>query len=174
MIGERIIKSGLSLVSGLGWGIGGAVLLGAMEEVYKDGKAPLLDRITMRPFPQLAQDDPNRTELYTKYREDILSRVGYTIFLCGNKLDPVTGKIVRADGVMQEFKITKALSKYPIPVGATGDAAKKIWDEVSADPDKFFPGVNVISQLKILGDPGKSNKQIVDAIFDIIKLVGGQ
>jgi hypothetical protein len=169
MIGERVIKDGLSLVSGLGLGVGGAVLIGAMEEAYKDDKTPLLDRVIMRPFPQLPPNDPNRVGLYTKYREDILSQVGFTIFLCGNKLDPATGKVVTADGVLKEFKITKALGKYPIPVGATGDAAKKIWDEVSAAPEQFFQRINVKSQLKTIGDPNKSNKQIVDAIFAIIK-----
>lgn len=170
MIGERVIKEGLSLVSGLGLGVGGAVLIGALEEVYRDDKTPLLDRVMMRPFPQLSPNDPNRAGLYTKYREDILSQIGFTIFLCGNKLDPMTGRVVTADGVLQEFKITKALGKYPIPVGATGDAARKIWDKVSAEPETFFPGINVKNQLKILGDPKKTDKQIVDAIFDIIKL----
>jgi hypothetical protein len=173
MIGERAIKEGLSLVSGLGTGVGGAVLIGAMEEVYKDDKTPLLDRIIMRPFPQLPPNDPNRAGLYTKYREDILSQVGFAIFLCGNKFDLATGKVVTADGMLQEFKIAKALGKYPIPVGATGDAAKKIWDQVSTAPEQFFPRTNVKSQLKTLSDPNKSNKQIVDAIFAIIKEVQG-
>lgn len=173
MIGERIIKEGLSLVSGLGLGVGGAVLIGAMEEVYRDNKTPLLDRVIMRPFPQFPPNDPNRAGLYTRYREDILSQVGFTIFLCGNKLDPVTGKVVAADGVLQEFKIAKALGKYPIPVGATGDTAKKIWDEVSAAPEKFFPAANVKTHLKTLGDPNKSNKQLLDAIFAIIKEAQG-
>jgi hypothetical protein len=174
MIGERAIKGDFSLVSGLGLGIGGAVLLGALEEVYSDDRAPLLDRVVMRPFPQLSPNDPKRRETYTRYRQDMLSKVGYIVFLSGNKEDPKSKKVVLADGVLEEFKIAKALGKYPIPVGATDYAAKRIWGEVSAAPEKYFPGVNVKPQLKVLGDPKKSDKQLADAVFEIIKATQGR
>ncbi|HEY0321384.1 MAG TPA: SIR2 family protein [Pyrinomonadaceae bacterium] len=174
MIGERTIREGFNLVSGLGLGVGGAVLIGAMEEVYRDDRAPLLDRVIMRPFPQLSAKDPKRAETYTKYRNDLLSTVGYAVFLCGNKEDPHSKKVVLADGVIEEFEIAKALGRHPIPIGATGHAAKKIWDEVSAAPEKYFPGVDVRKQLKVLGDAKKSDKQLVDAVFEIIRETQGR
>lgn len=174
MIGERAIKEGYSLISGLGLGIGGAVLLGALEEVYSEDRAPLLDRVVVRPFPQLPPNDPRRRETYTRYRQDILSKVGYVVFLSGNKEDPNSKKVILADGVLEEFKIAKELGKYPIPVGATGYATKKIWDEVLADPEKYFPGVNVKTPLNVLGNPKKSDKQLADAVFEIIKATQGR
>jgi hypothetical protein len=78
-----------------------------------------------------------REQLWTKYREEMISMAGFTIFICGNKLE--AGKTVIANGVLEEFKISKALEKYPIPIGATGGAAKKIWTEVTNDLDKFYP-----------------------------------
>jgi hypothetical protein len=168
MIGERTIKEGYSLVSGLGLGVGGAVLIGAMEEVYGNDRAPLLDRVIVRPFPQLPARSPKRAETYTRYRNDVLSTVGYAIFLCGNKEDSDTKKVVLADGMIEEFEIATALGRYPIPIGATGHAARKIWEEVSAAPNKYFPGVDVKSQLKVLGDERKTDKQLVDAVFEII------
>jgi hypothetical protein len=173
MIGERTIKEGFSLVSGLGLGVGGAVLIGAIEEVYGDDRAPLLDRVVMRPFPQLPAKSGKRAEILKRYRNDVLSTVGYAVFLCGNKEDEDTKKVVLADGVIEEFKIATDLGKFPIPIGATGHAARKIWDEVAGAPDKYFPGVNVKSQLKILGDENKTDKQLVDAVFEIIKETQG-
>lgn len=173
-LGKQIISRGLNLVSGFGLGIGGSVLVGAAEEVYRNEKAGLADRITMRPFPQLAPGDPARKELYTKYRRDMLSRVGYTIFLCGNKLDPTTGNTVPADGVREEFEISRELGKVLIPVGATGDVARQIWDEAMVEPSKFFPGVGVKKHLQTLGDITKTNQEIIKAIFAVIKATSGK
>lgn len=169
LIGQQLIKRDYNLVSGFGLGIGGTVLIGAAEEVYRSQNASLADRVVMRPFPQLAPDNPNRQALYTNYRRDMLSTVGYAVFLCGNKLDAKTGKTVAADGARQEFKISQELGKVPIPVGATGDVAKEIWDEVMAAPTKFYPGVDVIKHLVVLGDTSKTNAQLVDAVFAIIR-----
>ena len=170
LIGKEIIQHGFNLVSGFGLGIGGAVMIGAAEEVYRDEKAVLAERVIMRPFPQLPPNDPKRKELYDRYRHDILSTTGFTIFLCGNKLDPATSTTVSADGVREEFRISRELGKFCIPVGATGYIAKEIWDEVSASPSQFFPGINVKKPLQALGDPNKTNEELVEAIFSIIKL----
>lgn len=104
----------------------------------------------------------------------ILYRTRFTIFLCGNKLDTATGKTVPADGVREEFRITRELGKFPIPVGATGDVAKEIWEEVTAAQDKFFPGVNVKKPFQVLGDASKTNEELVEAVFSIIKTTSGK
>lgn len=174
LIGKETIHRDFNLVSGFGLGIGGTVMIGAAEEVYRDERAVLAERVIMRPFPQLPLGDPKRKELYDRYRHDILSTAGYTIFLCGNKLDAATGNTVPADGVREEFRITRELGKFSIPVGATGDIAKEIWDEVTASQNKFFPGVNVKKPLQILGDVTRTNEELVDAIFSIIKITSGK
>lgn len=174
LIGKEIIRRDFNLVSGFGLGIGGAVMIGAAEEVYRNEKAVLAERVIMRPFPQLPPGEPRRKELYDRYRHDILSTTGYSVFLCGNKLDSVTGKTVPADGVREEFRITRELGKFCIPIGATGDIAKEIWDEVTVAQDKFFPGVDVKKPLQLLGDASKTNEELVEAIFSIIKITSGK
>jgi hypothetical protein len=112
-----------------------------------------------------------REQLWTKYREEMISMAGFSIFICGNKLNPDSGKTVIANGVLEEFKISKALEKYPIPIGATGGAANKIWTEVTGDLDKFYPKGGVKGHFEVLGNPNKSNDEMIEAIFAIVKRV---
>jgi hypothetical protein len=169
MIGQALIKDGLNLVSGLGLGVGGTVLLGALEQVYGASDAAMSDRVVMRPFPQLAPADPQRAHLYTRYRKDMIANVGYVVFVCGNKLNVTTGATEPSPGVFEEFSIAKQLGKYPIPLGATGSASKSIWDEVIASPAQFYGYIDVTKYLQILGDASKTNDEWVSAILSIIK-----
>ena len=170
-IGQGIIRKGYNLVSGLGLGIGGGVILGAMEELYTDDKSEFGDRTTLRHFPQKPPRGMTWETFLTRYREDMIANAGFAVFLCGNKLDPSTGKTVIASGVMKEFEITKRLNKYPIPVGATGHAARRIWEEVNGSLDRFFPNGGVKGHFQTLGDTKSTNEEIVEAIFAIAKRV---
>ena len=173
-IGQEIIRKGHNLVSGIGLGIGGVVILGAMEELYTDDKSEFGDRTTLRPFPQEPPRGMTRETFLTRYREDMIANAGFAVFLCGNKLDPSTGKTVIAGGVMKEFEITKRLNRYPIPVGATGHAARRIWEEVNGSLDRFFPNGGVKGHFQTLRDTKSSNEEIVEAIFAIAKRVVSQ
>lgn len=62
-LGKKLIEAQFNLVSGLGKGIGGDVLLGALESVYHDNEAVPGDRIVMRPFPLLPLGNPQRAEI---------------------------------------------------------------------------------------------------------------
>jgi len=173
-IGQEIIRKGHNLVSGIGLGIGGVVILGAMEELYTDDKSEFGDRTTLRPFPQGPPRGMTRETFWTRYREDMIANAGFAVFLCGNKVDPSTGKTVIASGVMKEFEITKRLNRYPIPVGATGHAARRIWEEVNGSLDRFFPNGGVKGHFQTLRDTKSSNEEIVEAIFAIAKRVVSQ
>jgi hypothetical protein len=112
-----------------------------------------------------------RETFLNRYREDMIANAGFAVFLCGNKLDPSSGKTVIASGVMKEFEITKRLKKYPIPVGATGHAARRIWEEVNGSLDRFFPNGGVKGHFQTLRDTESTNEEIVEAIFAIEKQV---
>lgn len=170
-IGQGIIREGHNLVSGFGLGIGGGVILGAMEELCTDDMSEFGDRTTLRPFPQDPPRGMTRETFLTRYREDMIANAGFAVFLCGNKLDPGTGKTVIASGVMKEFEITKKLNRYPIPVGATGHAARRIWEEVNGSLDRFFPDGGVKGHFQTLRDTKSTNEEIVEAIFAIAKQV---
>lgn len=168
-IGRELIRRDYNLISGFGLGIGSAILIGALEEQYNDERIGS-DKITLRPFPQTA---PKTTlkKVRTKYREEMISTAGFTIFICGNKLDGKTKKVIPANGVLEEFAITKQLGKYPIPIGATGDAAEIIWKEVTGNLPSFYPQGGVKKHFEILGKDGSTDEQIIEAVFSIMKTV---
>ncbi len=168
-LGKEIIKRDYNLVSGYGLGIGGIVTLGALESVYSVKANKQTNRTVIRPFPQSPPQSMTREQLWTKYREEMISMAGFTIFICGNKFD--SGKTVIANGVLEEFKISKALGKYPIPIGATGGAANKIWKEVTKDLDSFYPKGGVKGHFEILGNLNKSNDEMIEAVFAIVNRV---
>jgi hypothetical protein len=170
-IGREIIRNGYNLISGFGLGIGGSVIAGAMEELYADNEGDFRERTTLRPFPQEPPSGMSLEVFWKWYREDMIANAGFVVFLCGNKIAPKTGETVLADGVMEEFEKTKRLRKYPIPVGATGHAARRIWDEVNASPGKFFPGGGVKRHIKTLGSADSTDLEIIEAIFAIVKRV---
>lgn len=173
-LGKEIIARGYNLTSGFGLGLGGAVILGAIEEVYREQTRHLDERTTLRPFPQEPPISMTQAALWTRYREEMIGKTGFTIFLAGNKLRD--GQTVIANGCHEEFQITCQLGRYPIPLGGTGSAAKEIWTEVVASLDTLFPGkaATVRPYFKILGDAGSSDDQFVEAIFAIVDAVGGK
>jgi len=125
------------------------------------------ERTTLRPFPL-------EPALWTRYREEMIANTGFTIFLAGNKLKG--SQIVSADGCHEEFEITRRLGKYPIPIGATGSAAREIWEKVVASLDTLFPGkANVVApQFNVLGDTSATDDTWLTALFAIVDTVGGR
>jgi len=170
-LGQRIYQGGLHLVSGFGLGIAGFTILGMFEGAYTNDTGDLAMRATLRPFPQSvpAGVGLSLSEFWKKYRRDLIGNAGFAIFLSGNKQDPKSGQPIVADGVLEEFAITKALGRFPIPIGCTGFAARTIWDEVSANLDVFYPGMNVKKHFKTIGAESSSNDAVLDAVFAIVK-----
>ncbi len=142
-LGKRIIEEDLNLVSGVGLGIGGKVVIGAMESLYGKHYYDASNRLFLRPFPQQAPAGMSMKDFKTRYRKDMLSKAGVCIFIAGNKLDSSTGNVVDADGIMEEFEIASSFGKYPIPIGATGHAARTVWERVNGALDSHFPGGGV-------------------------------
>jgi hypothetical protein len=167
-LGREIIKRGYNLVSGFGVSVGSMVIFGALETVFRNEKTDLGDRIILRPFPQQIPNGIDIDSFFAKYRKDMLSRSGFSVFICGNKLDPATKETVISDGVIKEFEISKSLRKFPIPIGATGFAARQIWEEVVNSLRLYYPDGGVKKHFNILGNPNKTNDEIIEAIFAII------
>ncbi|MBI3869850.1 MAG: SIR2 family protein [Verrucomicrobia bacterium] len=168
-LGEQIIKRGFNLVSGFGLGIAGSCIIGAHEQAKREKSGRLGQRLRLHPFPQEFKDDAERKKVYSDIREQLVKESGVTIFIAGNKLDRTTGKVVLADGVMQEFALAKANSHLLIPVPATGGAANEIWNEIKASPDKFYGAVDLRAEFAVLEDTSKSETEWVEAIFSVIK-----
>lgn len=167
LVGKEIVARNYNLVSGFGLGLGGTVTIGALEERYSTDRPR--GSIRFFPFPQSEPSGMTKAQVYTRFREEMLANVGFSIFLCGNRLDPTTNKVNIGHGVIEEFEITCKLGRYPIPVGATGHAAKEIWERVRRDPKRYYGATDVAQEVGALGDVGRTNQDYIEAIFSIIK-----
>lgn len=168
LLGHELIKRGYNLISGFGLGIGSAMISGALETAYSDQRIKVNDRVLLRPFPQVAPLGMTKDEFNYKHRQEMISNAGFAVFLCGNKFDLDGRTVANANGVIEEFQIAKNLGKYPIPIGASGHAAKLIWDEVLNNLAGFYPGLQLRPYFETLGDPQKTDQELVEAVFSVI------
>lgn len=164
-LGKALIANGLNVVSGFGLGVGGSVILGAMEELGETDE----QRLHLRPFPQSPPPGQSLAEFWTEYRQRMISRAGACVFICGNKDDG--GNIVTSQGAMEEFEICHRQGKFPIPIGATGHAAEEMWKRVTASLDTFFPSGGVKGHFDVLGNAAKTNEELIDAVLKILARV---
>jgi hypothetical protein len=168
-IGRDVITKGYNLVSGFGFGLGQEIVLGALDALYTTAKGQESNRLTVRPFPR----NPNKSHQSTlnrSHREDLLSRVGCVIVVAGNKNDG-KGGVMDASGVLEEVEIALRLGKFVIPVGSTGFVAKNIWEDAIKSPNKYFPGLNVKTELNIIGNDGNDDSVIRTAIWRILEKI---
>jgi hypothetical protein len=165
-LGHEIIRRGFNLSSGFGLGIGGAVALGAIEEVFIRNLS--MRRVSLFPFPQEIPTGASKEDFYTQYRESIIANAGFALFICGNRMESGSPQI--SSGVMREFEIVRKLEAIPIPLGATGWAAEQVWKEVNKRPGDFF-AMDVSAELKVLGESGHSDEEYLKAIFGIMRVV---
>jgi len=172
-LGREIIRRDCNLISGIGLGIGGAVMVGALEELYASPATQVQERTVLRPFPQVPPERTSLDAIWERYRQEMLAKVGFAVFLAGNKADPATGGATDANGVFREFDIAVDRGVYPIPVGATGHVAKALSERVLADPERYFGAfaAKVKKYLEALTDESLGEAKWLDAIFSIIKTI---
>jgi len=166
-LSKAIINSDHNIVTGFGLGIGSCIISGALEELYKTQEKQVEERLKARPFPQVSTSTSSIKTLWTQYRKDMLSNVGVSIFIFGNKEQ--NGLKVEASGMIEEFEISVANGVIPIPIGATGDAALTLWNKVMSDFD-LYVGIQSLKELYYqLGDVSKSPEELIDITLNIIK-----
>jgi hypothetical protein len=168
-LGKRIIEHEYNLVSGLGLGIGADVLVGAVDGAY-NSPSSMRDRLILRPFPWGIAEE-RKAMVSAEWRRAMISMAGFSLFLSGNRLYPDSGDLPKpAKGVLEEFEIgtTGDIHSYPIPVGATGYAAEKIWTEVSRDPGRYYGPIDIAKELAVLGEPTRTDEELLAAIISII------
>jgi Sir2- and TIR-associating SLOG family/SIR2-like domain len=146
-LARTLIDRDLRITSGFGLGIGGAVVSGAVQQIYSTPHRSVDEQLMLRPFPVGITDPQTRQATFARYREELIAQAGIGIFIMGSKY--VDGKVVNADGVRAEFNLAKEQGLYLLPVGASSWMARELWNEVMADTDKLF---------------GKSAKKIHDAM----------
>lgn len=127
-----LVRKDCRIVSGFGLGIGSAVINGALDVIYREKYRHLDEHLCLYPFPQNISDPNLRKEKWKEYRERIIDDTGVAIFMFGNKIEQNSDVKIIAEGCIEEFEIAKNRGNIIIPIGSTGDAAKKIFDEVKS------------------------------------------
>lgn len=168
-LSQRLIKENYNIISGFGLGVGSSVIVGALEEIYMNSKIINHNRLLLRPFPQ--GDDGK--SLWRRYREDMISHAGISIFLFGNKRDE-DDNYVLANGVEEEFEIAVKKGNIVLPIASTGYMAKKIWKKLCDDIDRYYPNINdearnLFFQLNEKGTPDL----MISRIIRLIKVLRG-
>lgn len=171
-LSKRIIASNLRIVNGFGWGVGSAVINGALEAVYENPRKFSEDQLVIKPFPQFETNGKKLPELWEEYRQRMISLAGVAIFLFGNKLDDARN-IVLATGVMREFEIALQHGLIPIPIFATGYMAAEIFAEIEKDPKKYY-GDNVtifeaVKELSAISSPDDIEKKVISILQTLSK-----
>lgn len=171
-LSRELVRNGYRVVNGFGWGVGSAVINGALEVIYSNPGRYSEDQLIMRPFPQFPSSSQDLKALWEEYRQRMISLAGISIFLFGNKKDD-SGQIVVANGVVREFEITMSNGRIPIPVGVTGFAARQIWDFIEPRAGDIYRGVEwIIPMIQDICDEESDRSQVVGKTIDIVKRLG--
>ena len=172
-LSSSLVKAGYRIVNGFGWGIGSAVINGALDAIYSKPDKYSEDQLIMRPFPQSPSNGKDLAALWDEYRYRMIGLSGIALFIFGNKLDG--DNIVNAGGVRREFQIAQEKGVTVIPLGVTGFMAKELADEILADPLKHFPKDPWLElEVTQLADPEADRAKIEQQVLSIIKKLGGQ
>lgn len=158
------------IITGFGLGVGDAVINGVLAFLNDEGKTISEEYMVMRPFPQFTTNGISLADQRTKYRKSMIELAGIAIFVYGNKLGS-TNNIVLSEGMKQEFELCKKAGVLPLPVGATGYMAEKLWDEVRKDFDAYYPDAspNFKSNFEKLGDKSLATSYLIYIVLDLIK-----
>lgn len=170
-LSSNLIRSDFRVVNGFGWGVGSAVINGALEAIYARPGRHSEDQLVMRPFPQYATKEADLSSLWEGYRQRMISLAGIAVFLFGNKRSD--DKIVEANGVIREWEIAHEQGKIGIPVGATGYAAKTIAERVLGDPAKYYGEDSWIAEKVIeLNDENTDREELASKVVQLIQQLG--
>jgi hypothetical protein len=170
----RISSEGYKIVSGVGYGIGSAVINGATEYVFSTNYRHLDNALVLRPFPQVVTGTKSKDERNLEYRNEMLRHAGIALFIFGNKDDEKGGWKI-SNGMIEEFDVAIKNEVVPIPVGATGYASEELWNKIIASPLSYYPDNNeLIETIKKLGDKSLNDDELITQIIKAIGILQNQ
>ncbi|HBU89087.1 SIR2 family protein [Acinetobacter baumannii] len=164
----KLAEKNYKIISGYGLGIGSLVINGALEFKVNSAYRKLDDLLILRPFPQI---NPT-AEKNTIYREEMIAQAGIALFFFGNKKDNVSDTIVDSKGMNEEFNLCLKNNVIPIPIGATGYVAKKLWERVSINYSQYYPdNIEFIDTLNKINEIDNSIDSLISNILKAISLL---
>lgn len=166
----QLAEKEYKIVSGFGLGIGSIVINGALEFKLNSNYRNLDDLLILRPFPQMQSGTKSIPEIWTDYRNEMISKAGIAIFVFGNKLSE--SGVIDSSGMEEEFQICIANNVIPIPLGVTGWMSKKLWGKVIGDLETYYPqNVELHNAIKKLGEEGISKEEIISNTLKAISIL---
>jgi len=168
-LSKAIITSGFRIINGFGWGVGSAVINGALEAIYEAPDHFSEDQLIMRPFPQFETGEKKLVELWEEYRQRMISLAGISIIIFGNKKKP-DGELILANGVQREFEIAIENGLIPIPIAGTGYMSEEVYRIIKSDAGKYYKGLDwIMPIIDELAQPALPQKDIIEKVIFIIK-----
>lgn len=166
-----LVRGGYRVITGFGWGVGSAVINGALETIYLEPAKYSEDQLVMRPFPQFASNGEDLQALWDSYRRRMIALAGTAIFVFGNKV--ADGKVVKAGGVRAEYDIARELGVVPLPIAATGFVAADLADDVLVDVVHVYGQRGwVADSVKELGAAGKDAEALIGVVLKFMERIG--
>jgi hypothetical protein len=164
-------SKGYKIVSGVGYGIGGAVINGVTEYVFSTKYRHLDDALVLRPFPQIVTGAKTKEERNLEYRNEMMKHAGIALFIFGNK-DDGKGSWKLSNGMIEEFEVAMKQNVIPIPVGATGYASEELWNKVMTNLELYYPkNIELFETIKQLGNKSLSDDKLIDHILKAISIL---
>lgn len=157
-LSTTLLRNDLNICTGMGRKIGYFVAGPAIQYLLSNGITQLDKRIQVRPF-----DDNLDANDFTKYREFLIKRNNFIIFVFGQKF--IDGISRNSEGVIEEFEIAKKMGKIIIPIGSTGFTARLIYENVKQEII-LYPYLE--PYIDILGTENDINK-LSKVVLQIIK-----
>jgi Sir2- and TIR-associating SLOG family/SIR2-like domain len=164
-----LIDRDFRVTSGFGLGVGGAIVTGAVQQIYSTKRRSIEEQLVLRPFPIGILDPRERQETFGRYREELVAQAGIAVFIMGNKLDRAA-TIINADGVRAEFELAKQRGLYVVPIGSSGWMSLELWNEVMSNLDKHFPARSAKIR-PLMQRLGETVKQPLDLLETVLALV---
>lgn len=168
----KLAEKEYKIVSGYGLGIGSIVINGALEFKLNSHYRNLDDLLILKPFPQIESGKKSITDVWTNYRNDMIKKAGIAIFVFGNKWDSANSAVIDSKGMLEEFDICLQNNVIPIPIGATGYIAQKIWENVIENVTEHYPeNKELINAITELGRKGVSKDEIISNTIKAVNIL---
>ncbi|PQJ12632.1 hypothetical protein CJD36_002500 [Flavipsychrobacter stenotrophus] len=170
-LSKKLVNNNYRVVNGFGWGVGSAIINGALEAVYEKPEKYSEDQLIVKPFPQFETGEKKLADLWEEYRQRMISLAGVAIFIFGNKSDG-KGNIISANGVKREFEIAIQQGLIPIPIPSTGYVSSEIYNDIINGAHEYYKGVeSIIPIIKHLGAEHITPEEIIKNIISIIQTI---
>ncbi len=166
----KLAENNYKIISGFGLGIGSIVINGALDFKLNSNYRNVDDLLILRPFPQTQSGTKTIHEIWTDYRNEMISKAGIAVFVFGNKLKD--GKVINSDGMEEEFEICLRNNVVPIPIGATGFVSKSLWNKITNDLQTYYPNnTNLYNAIKELGKDNSTKDEIINNTIKAISIL---